>query len=913
MAIQTVGSVNTVWTGNTQSYQAAVNAATQATQSASAAMTAANKQSVIFSQTIDNLGANMGTGFAGSMAAFKALVQPMAQIHSAINLSADLEMTTVAFKTMLQSADAADRMIKDLVKFAAETPLQLAGASATAKMLLQFGVEAGDIISTLRMLGDAASGDQNRMTHLALAFGQMTAAGRLMGQDLLQMINAGFNPLQELARTSGKSMAELREEMEKGHISAAMIGDAFKSATSEGGKFFNGMLEQSKTFSGLMSTMKDDLDAFKRAFGKFLIDVLMLKESIQGVSAAAQFMTQQWNDMTGVSRDIITALVLLTAGMLALVRIWRVGAIFVGLVVWSWKDAYKTIKWLVGGIYAWIAAQFTSTATAAANTAAVNANTAAKYINAEANATMAGLFGVSTAASAANTTATVANTAAVTANAAATNAAAAATGRWAALSLGARAGIIGLGVAVAGTAVALGVGLGSAMSNFNSQISESNRIRDEWSKRVKDGTQWIINDARAVDDNEEAQRLLNKAITDSETEMKGLEAGSAKARKAMQDLHWTTDELFSALGSDTDYDVFKDEMRKLSAKADDFRGRISDLRKELKRLKDEPLAAAQKAVADLNRHMLEEIETFGMDADEKRRWKAVEAGATDEMLAQVDVMVAAHQIYELDKKKREAIVEATKKQMDATGDLLKHLKEESETMGMTDKQKELYKLSTMAMSQEEAEYAKTMIESNAAKKENLKLLEEGKQITKEYLTPQQKFKARMEELDSILKAGGITTDVYAKAVKAARDELDGVKGSADAASSSIRELNATASGSAEALSRYAAYQEMIGKQEVGPLKRGIPEGLPAPGFVVRGGVVNEELFNELPTTLPGIGRPSGYMAELTGGQPGSLGAAVAGAQVNPYSDLLMKTNKLLESIDKKTEKPEPLQVADLGG
>ena len=87
-------------------------------------------------------------------------------------------------------------------------------------------------------------GDSQKFGSLTLAFSQMSAAGRLMGQDLNQMINAGFNPLQVISEKTGKSIAQLKKEMESGAISFQMVADAFSSATAEGGKF-HGMIEKS--------------------------------------------------------------------------------------------------------------------------------------------------------------------------------------------------------------------------------------------------------------------------------------------------------------------------------------------------------------------------------------------------------------------------------------------------------------------------------------------------------------------------------------------------------------------------------------------------------------------------------------------------------------------------------------------
>lgn len=211
--------------------------------------------------------------------------------RSAVQMAADAEQMQISFETMLGSAEAGRRMVEDLQRFAAATPLDMPTIQRATQLLMQFGVEGDEVIGILRQLGDVTGGEASKMMSMALAFGQMSSTGRLMGGDLNQMINAGFNPLQEMARTTGQSMAFLKEEMERGRISLQMVRDALTSASGAGGRFAGLMEKQSQSFSGLLSTMQDDIGGFMRTLGKDLIEGLGLKAIIRGVSAAAQELT----------------------------------------------------------------------------------------------------------------------------------------------------------------------------------------------------------------------------------------------------------------------------------------------------------------------------------------------------------------------------------------------------------------------------------------------------------------------------------------------------------------------------------------------------------------------------------------------------------------------------------------------
>jgi tape measure domain-containing protein len=138
----------------------------------------------------------------------------------------------------------------------------------SGQTLLGFGVAAKNVLPDIQMLGDVAMGNKDKFQSLTLAFSQTQAAGKLMGQDLLQYINAGFNPLQEISIMTGKSMGVLKDEMEKGAISAQMIQAAFEHATGEGGKFNNMMNQIGETTFGQLQILEGSWENFKIKAGK---------------------------------------------------------------------------------------------------------------------------------------------------------------------------------------------------------------------------------------------------------------------------------------------------------------------------------------------------------------------------------------------------------------------------------------------------------------------------------------------------------------------------------------------------------------------------------------------------------------------------------------------------------------------
>lgn len=240
------------------------------------------------SKSITSLVSGMVTSTTAQIAAMTAAAAGVAGIgmmlRKGLTLAADAEKAQITFSTILHSEEQAAKLMSEIEKYAAATPLQTAGLQQAAKTMLQFGVAGDRIMPMLKALGNATGGDNERFQHMALAFGQMSAAGRLMGQDLLQMINAGFNPLQQISKTTGKSMAELKVQMEHGAISADMVTQAFYDASKAGGMFDGLMDKQSRTLGGLWSTLTDNIQIQLKRLSTFLVDKLDLKGLIKNTS-----------------------------------------------------------------------------------------------------------------------------------------------------------------------------------------------------------------------------------------------------------------------------------------------------------------------------------------------------------------------------------------------------------------------------------------------------------------------------------------------------------------------------------------------------------------------------------------------------------------------------------------------------
>lgn len=204
----------------------------------------------------------------GGAGVLKALGSEMIRVRG------EFQSMQTAIETMV-GKDMAGQLIPQIKELAKISPLIMSDMVGAEKMMLGFNIQAEDTIKYLKAISDISMGESSKFNSLTLAFSQMSAAGKLMGQDLNQMINAGFNPLQIISEKTGKSIATLKDEMSKGAISAEMVQQAFIDATSAGGKFYNMSENASKTINGQLSMMQDALDNAFNEMGQKSEGVIM--------------------------------------------------------------------------------------------------------------------------------------------------------------------------------------------------------------------------------------------------------------------------------------------------------------------------------------------------------------------------------------------------------------------------------------------------------------------------------------------------------------------------------------------------------------------------------------------------------------------------------------------------------------
>ena len=205
--------------------------------------------SLKFDTSINENGFNKGLGKLGSIASkgMSVLAGAVAGVTAAmgagvaagVKYNAAIEQYQTSFEVMTGSADKAAEVIERLKKVGAETPFELPELADTTQLLMNYGFTADDAMDKMMMLGDISQGSADKMSRIATAYGQMSSAGKVSLEDVKQMIEAGFNPLQEISESTGESMESLYKRISKGTLSVDEITASMQRATSEGGNTSN--------------------------------------------------------------------------------------------------------------------------------------------------------------------------------------------------------------------------------------------------------------------------------------------------------------------------------------------------------------------------------------------------------------------------------------------------------------------------------------------------------------------------------------------------------------------------------------------------------------------------------------------------------------------------------------------------
>lgn len=293
-------------------------------------------------------------------------------VSAGLEYNQAMEGYVTNFTTMLGgSTEAANGMVGSLQKLASATPLAMSDLAGGAQTLLAFGVASDDVSGTLQRLGDISLGNADKMQSLARAYGKATAQGKLTGETVQMMIDAGWNPLIDICDQTGESMEDVQKRMAAGSISAEELTQAVNHATDAGGKFAGGMEAASKTVAGLTSTLQDNVNAMLGELMQPVSDAMLSTLLPTAIDAVDQLMTAFEDEgVDGFSRVAGSLIASLSAQLVSYApqaipaALSFIGALVTGLLS-ALPDLTGTSVELVGALLLGIADQLPGIITAA--------------------------------------------------------------------------------------------------------------------------------------------------------------------------------------------------------------------------------------------------------------------------------------------------------------------------------------------------------------------------------------------------------------------------------------------------------------------------------------------------------------------------------------------------------------------
>lgn len=225
-----------------------------------AVITAEDKASSVlkgFGDRVEGFGSTLAGVAKKASIAFGAAA--VAATGFAVKSAADFEQTRIGLENMLGSADKARDLLSKISKFAAQTPFEFPELAQATRQLVAFGFSAEDAFDTMQQLGDVSAAVGAPINDLAYLMGTLRTQGRAFTIDIRQFAQRGIPIYEYLAKVLGKSEAEISKMIEAGKIGFPEVQKAFEAMTGEGGKFHDTMAKQSKSLSGLFSTLKDNI------------------------------------------------------------------------------------------------------------------------------------------------------------------------------------------------------------------------------------------------------------------------------------------------------------------------------------------------------------------------------------------------------------------------------------------------------------------------------------------------------------------------------------------------------------------------------------------------------------------------------------------------------------------------------
>lgn len=264
-------------------------------------------------------------------------------VGGAVDYQKSMEYYTTSFTVMTGSADKASETVKKLADIGAKTPFDMPQLADATSLLMNYGFSADDAVDSMMMLGDISQGNADKLDTISRAYGKMSSAQKVSLEDINMMIDAGFNPLQEISEHTGESMQSLYDRISHGKMSVDEITESMKRSTSEGGKYFKSMDSQSQTLDGRLSTLSDTINSklgealqpiLQKAADEWIPNITNAIDNmdIDSVVSVIDDIVSAVGDLFGFIMDNGDTIISLVAGIGTAMMVWNVASMINGVV-----------------------------------------------------------------------------------------------------------------------------------------------------------------------------------------------------------------------------------------------------------------------------------------------------------------------------------------------------------------------------------------------------------------------------------------------------------------------------------------------------------------------------------------------------------------------------------------------------
>ncbi len=216
---------------------------------------------------VESLAGKFVVAFAVAKSAIESVKAAFSSLAGISKAAAEFEQTSLAFRVMLKDAQLASQYVSHLRSYAAQTPFSFEDISNAAKTLLAMGTEAEKSIAVIKKLGDIASVSGKPLKDLASLYAKVQNMG--LSNEVAESLEMQGVPIRKLiAEMKGVSFEQVFQGISKRQFNVSDLDAALDRLTGSGGLLENMTKLQSQTFSGALSTLKDNFSALAVELGQ---------------------------------------------------------------------------------------------------------------------------------------------------------------------------------------------------------------------------------------------------------------------------------------------------------------------------------------------------------------------------------------------------------------------------------------------------------------------------------------------------------------------------------------------------------------------------------------------------------------------------------------------------------------------